>query len=142
MAYNDQTVFTESSFGAYREGFGTLREHGGTCGDGSENIVIEKQAVNYDGTDIAQTLDASYYKGTGARNSKEREIVAVRDGIDYLVRRLTPTECARLQGFPDWWEDGVRTSDSASYKMWGNGMTLPVVEWILGQIAKEGSNDD
>lgn len=140
--HNDQAIFTESSFGAYRDGFGTLREHSGTCGGGSENIVVEKQAVNYDGTGIAQTLDASYYKGTGARNGKEREIVAVRDDIDYLVRRLTPTECARLQGFPDWWEDGVRTSDSASYKMWGNGMTLPVVQWILGQIAKEGESDD
>lgn len=103
--HNDQAVFTESSFGAYREGFGTLRESGGGCGGGSENIVAEKRAVPND--------------------------------IDYSVRRLTPTECARLQGFPDWWEDGVRTSDSASYKMWGNGMTLPVVEWILGQIAKE-----
>ena len=43
----------------------------------------------------------------------------------YIVRRLTPLECCRLQGFPDWWEDGVEGSDSTRYKMWGNGMALP-----------------
>ena len=35
----------------------------------------------------------------------------------YFVRRFTPLECCRLQGFPDWWEDGVDGSDSARYKM-------------------------
>ena len=43
----------------------------------------------------------------------------------YIVRRLTPTECARLQGFPDWWTDDIPGSDSAQYKMWGNGQALP-----------------
>ena len=47
----------------------------------------------------------------------------------YTVRRLTPTECARLQGFPDDWTDGVEIngrpmSDSAKYKLWGNGIAL------------------
>lgn len=90
---------------------------------------------------------------------------------EYAVRRLTPTECARLQGFPDWWcadlaaeapsEDelafwrevwdtysrvtggGRRTdkqilkwlrdpyTDSAEYKMWGNGVALPCVWFVL-----------
>ena len=92
---------------------------------------------------------------------------------DYIVRRLTPTECARLQGFPDWWCDGLGTenpteeemifwrevfethrrimgtsskpksdsqilkwlkaphSDSAEYKMWGNGCALPNVYFVL-----------
>ena len=52
----------------------------------------------------------------------------------YVVRRLTPTECARLQGFPDWWTDGVPGSDSAKYKMWGNGMALPCMLALLNGI--------
>lgn len=55
----------------------------------------------------------------------------------YIVRRLTPLECCRLQGFPDWWEDGVEGSDSARYKMWGNGIALPCAADVLGRIAKE-----
>ena len=44
------------------------------------------------------------------------------------VRRLTPKECERLQGFPDSWTDGQ--SDSARYKQMGNAVTVNVVEWI------------
>ena len=95
---------------------------------------------------------------------------------DYTVRRLTPTECARLQGFPDWWCDALETaeptmedirywydvfetyrkitdgstkpksikqiakwlrsphSDAAEYKMWGNGVALPCVYFVLSGI--------
>lgn len=56
----------------------------------------------------------------------------------YFVRRFTPLECCRLQGFPDWWEDGVDGSDSARYKMWGNGMALPCVLYVMeGFVAEE-----
>lgn len=54
----------------------------------------------------------------------------------YIVRRLTPTECARLQGFPDWWDADVEGSDSARYKMWGNGIALPCAEFVLRRIAE------
>lgn len=52
----------------------------------------------------------------------------------YVLRRLTPTECARLQGFPDWWCDGANGSDSAQYKLWGNGVALPCVAFIMDRI--------
>lgn len=94
---------------------------------------------NYSGNGIAATLDASYYKGPGARNGKEREFL-IENGKPprkYIVRRLTPTECGRLQGFPDWWPDGADGSDSAIYKMWGNGIALPCAADVLGRIAKE-----
>ena len=55
----------------------------------------------------------------------------------YIVRRLTPLECCRLQGFPDWWEDGANGSDSARYKMWGNGIALPCAADVMRRIAKE-----
>lgn len=60
----------------------------------------------------------------------------------YIVRRLTPLECCRLQGFPDWWEDSVEGSDSARYKMWGNGIALPCAVDVLGRIAKELMTND
>ena len=130
---------------------------------------------NSSGCGIADTLTASYFKGTGTRNGKEREFIAVcigngqmnnismkpigntLDTMDdvqkvmypdeskkrkYIVRRLTPTECARLQGFPDGWTDGADGSDSAKYKLWGNGIALPCAEDVIGRIARalrEGS---
>ena len=45
------------------------------------------------------------------------------------VRRLTPTECERLQGFPDGWTEGQ--ADSNRYKQMGNAVAVPVVEWII-----------
>lgn len=59
----------------------------------------------------------------------------------YVLRRLTPTECARLQGFPDWWTDGADGSDNAKYKLWGNGIALPCAFDVLGRIAKELRSD-
>ena len=110
-------------------------------------------------TDVQPTIVA---KGPGA---------VAQDEAGYTVRRLTPTECARLQGFPDWWCDDLGTekptdeemyfwhkvfktysevtgckmksdkqikkwladpySDSAEYKMWGNGVALPCVWFVL-----------
>lgn len=102
---------------------------------------------------------------------------------DYIVRRLTPTECARLQGFPDWWCSNLGTdeptdeeldfwkdvfethrkivgnsskpksekqiikwlknphSDSAEYRLWGNGVALPCVYFVLTGIAWISSLD-
>jgi DNA (cytosine-5)-methyltransferase 1 len=54
------------------------------------------------------------------------------------VRRLTPTECERLQGFPDGWTsiaaDGKPMSDSARYRMLGNAVCVPVARWIGQRI--------
>jgi DNA (cytosine-5)-methyltransferase 1 len=52
-----------------------------------------------------------------------------------VVRRLTPTECERLQGFPDGWTDGQ--ADSNRYKQMGNAVAVPVVEWIISRMVGE-----
>lgn len=52
------------------------------------------------------------------------------------VRRLTPLECERLQGFPDNWTAGL--ADSARYRMLGNAVAVPVVQWIMRRLAEIG----
>ena len=54
--------------------------------------------------------------------------------ITSVVRRLTPTECERLQGFPDGWTD--IQSDTHRYKQMGNAVAVPVVEWLIGNLVK------
>lgn len=124
--------------------------------------------------EIASTLVATDYKDPPIINDEEE--------LEYIVRRLMPIECARLQGFPDWWCSELETedpteeeisywreifethrkivtnatkqktdkqivkwledpnSDSAEYKMWGNGVALPcvvyVMEGIMGVLRK------
>ena len=60
----------------------------------------------------------------------------------YIVRRLTPLECCRLQGFPDDWAKDIPHSDAQEHRMWGNGMALPnalyIMEGIADALAKEG----
>ncbi|TWH59562.1 DNA (cytosine-5)-methyltransferase 1 [Desulfitobacterium sp. LBE] len=55
--------------------------------------------------------------------------------IGKLIRRLTPRECERLQGFPDYWTDIPSASDSARYKALGNSVAIPCVEHVLRGIA-------
>ena len=52
-----------------------------------------------------------------------------------LIRRLTPLECERLQGFPDGWTDIPSASDSARYKALGNSVAIPCVDFVLRGIA-------
>lgn len=52
-----------------------------------------------------------------------------------LIRRLTPLECERLQGFPDGWTDIPGASDSARYKALGNSVAIPCVDFIMRGIA-------
>ena len=117
--------------------------------------------------EMASTLVASDYKDPPIINENEPY---------YIVRRLTPTECARLQGFPDWWCSDLGTedptdeeirfwadvfethrkvvtgtkksktekqirkwlkdphSDSAEYRLWGNGIALPCAYFVLSGI--------
>lgn len=59
------------------------------------------------------------------------------DAAGAMVRRLTPLECERLQGFPDGWTAGQ--SDSARYRQLGNAVAVPCVEWIARRIVQVAS---
>ena len=104
----------------------------------------EKCAVTYDTTQITSPSNRSnphpgdpcYTLSAESHPPLCMIIDQARNGRKYIVRRLTPLECCRLQGFPDWWTDGVEGSDSAQYKMWGNGIALPCAVYVLERIAK------
>jgi site-specific DNA-cytosine methylase len=59
---------------------------------------------------------------------------ASNSSCDVEVRRLTPVECERLQGFPDDWTFGQ--SDVSRYRMLGNAVAVPVVEWIAKRLVE------
>lgn len=75
------------------------------------------------------------------RNEGNREIILHGKKVKVLgIRRLTPTECARLQTIPTWYNwDGM--SDSQRYRVLGNGWTVSVISWIFQFLPKEWFND-
>lgn len=88
--------------------------------------------------DVTGALCANSHPGSYTGQDAFNDMLPVyKNERRYIVRRLTPLECCRLQGFPDWWEDGANGSDSARYRMWGNGIALPCAADVLGRIAKE-----
>ena len=117
----------------------------------------DRHAVAYDEfndsiSDVHHTLRAGTKQSTGALISFDTQFgsnantfedlsptlkasqqsPSVQGETGMAVRRLTPVECERLQGFPDNWTEGQ--SDSARYKQMGNAVAVPVVEWIIGNI--------
>jgi DNA (cytosine-5)-methyltransferase 1 len=139
--------------------------------------TIDRPAVAYAMQGFGDYKDCGVVSGLKARDYKDATDLVV-EGRRYIVRRLTPTECARLQGFPDdwghpdhkesltndeyafWmgvrnthaaingkaekqytreqmvkWYNGLHT-DSAEYKMWGNGIALPPALYCMQGIAE------
>lgn len=79
-------------------------------------------------------------KGIGNQYvSQDKCIIAGETTEEYsatnLVRRLTPLECERLQGYPDGWTDVPGASDSARYKALGNSVAIPCVEYLMQRVA-------
>lgn len=129
-------------------------QSGGTNkGDGAPLVFHGKashhQSMNPSG--VAPSLDASkeltvYYSHENRQDSiyntdapanaltVSRTRVMQSYAVDQGIRRLTPTECERLQGFPDGWTAGQ--SDAARYRQLGNAVAVPVVEWIGRRIAQ------
>lgn len=107
-----------------------------------------KQRDYKDSTDLVVGLDCEYNSFTeqygtlrAHTSGGAEEMVMSR----WVVRRLTPLECERLQGFPDGWTDigdytdstgkKRKTSDSARYKALGNSIALPFWRWMFGRMA-------
>ena len=92
--------------------------------------------VDVAGLDCRNAVENGDLCGTlqkGTSGSSLNSIHPIRNGL--LIRRLTPLECERLQGFPDGWTDIPGASDSARYKALGNSVAIPCVEFIMSRIA-------
>lgn len=108
-----------------------------------EQIYLESHPndsrIGIEGSGASQTLSSRM--GTGGGNTP----MMMEDKMGhYVVRRITPKECERLQGFPDGhtdigeWTDkkGKKrvTTDAARYKALGNSMAVPCMRWIAQRI--------
>ena len=94
------------------------------------HAVYSRQRVDdFRRNDVVSTQSARQYKDATDLICQQTEAYA------YLIRRLTPLECERLQGFPDGWTDLPGASDSARYKALGNSVAIPCVDFVLRGIA-------
>jgi DNA (cytosine-5)-methyltransferase 1 len=101
----------------------------------NEDTTLVTQPIPIDSMNhIAKALDTS----RGLDPSCNQGVMAVQQAM--AVRRLTPKECERLQGFPDNYTDikpkGKATPDGPRYKALGNSMAVPVMAWIGQRIQK------
>jgi DNA (cytosine-5)-methyltransferase 1 len=124
----------------------------GSLGNGnSAKVLFESEGVCWNtptrgekGQEIAGTLDAKSCASNRGSQANETEFITpaiVSNGdahSGFGVRRLTPIECERLQGFPDGYTFGQ--SDSIRYKQLGNAVCVTVAEWI-GKRIMEAVND-
>lgn len=114
----------------------TLTSRMGT-GEGNTPYVLEQQEV-FSQSGFADFNDpdgtfATLTKSGGSCGGDSESLISDQLDCKSIVRRLTPLECERLQGFPDNWTAGE--SDNARYKALGNSVALPCVDYIMSGIA-------
>lgn len=90
------------------------------------SIREDAKANNFSATELKTTTALQAHQPS-VQSHHEQTFIAPS-----VVRRLTPTECERLQGFPDNWTDGQ--ADSNRYKQMGNAVAVPVVQWIIDRM--------
>ncbi len=103
------------------------------------HAVMAEQIYSLDREAICQGINGKY--GFSVQENISQTIVALGPNavanIDrMIVRRFMPVEEARLQGFPDWWCADVPHKDTPEYRMWGNGVALPCVLYVMEGIAE------
>ena len=137
-------MYENYQFANYRIGCGTLKASGGDYGGGSENLIVNdkkivglnllQDPINNEG--VSPCLSAGSPTGQAA----------IGVATEYIVRRLTPLECERLQGFPDGWTDigewvdtkgkvHKESTDSARYKALGNSIAIPPWTYVLQRLS-------
>ena len=92
-------------------------------------VFSRQRADKFSPSDVASTESARQHKDATDLVSQ-----AADTDTPLLIRRLTPLECERLQGFPDGWTDLAGASDSARYRALGNSVAIPCVEHIMRGI--------
>lgn len=117
---------------------------GGPAGDECQNLVaVAPLPVDIDRAAFNQGEAAQYPPRIEASETMSTLVArgphAIQAAAPLAVRRLTPIECERLQGFPDDWTDipykGKPAADGPRYRAIGNAMAVPVMSWIGRRIA-------
>ncbi len=101
----------------------------GSYGTGGNNTPLAMEGRTYQ--NCVGALTSSDSRGVNSQYVNSDKLILESPN---LVRRLTPLECERLQGFPDGWTDLPGASDSARYRALGNSVAIPCVEFVLGRI--------
>lgn len=134
----------------------------GNMGTGGGNVPIVLETEGNEGKTIMEGVGYSlqafgkYKESEKSSTLKRRDYKYVTDlivdgsehkSVNHRVRRLTPTECEALQGFPKGWTDigewkdangkTRKCSDTSRYKALGNSIATPFWEWLLGRISKQ-----
>lgn len=118
----DKKAFELNQHGGYREtdASGTLRAAGGDYGGGSETIITESR----------RTKENTPSKPRSIKDILKKAV----QRVIYVIRRLTPVECERLQGYPDNWTkygaDGTEIADTARYRAIGNSICVFCAERV------------
>ncbi len=121
-------------------------------GTGGNNLPLVEQDASVTSTELAEEyilsarmwvdkcIEAETSHTEGAlqyAEAMEQHLQSWEPGkTPLLIRRLTPLECERLQGFPDGWTQLPDASDSARYRALGNSVAMPCVEFVMRGIAK------
>jgi DNA (cytosine-5)-methyltransferase 1 len=113
----------------------------GFLGDNEPSYTLTASSQARHGVVIAPTLSASNNPSRSPQSSEITAQVEAMVNETGVVRRLTPLECERLQGFPDGWTEGQ--ADGHRYKQLGNAVAVPVVSWIIERLVKiTGAQND
>lgn len=141
----ERKTFNEQSFSHYKESdkSSTLKAKARNIGNGSESLVVEKTYIAVDGYNGAVTGEKAASLTCKNDGLHSGPLVAEKT-ICWIVRRLTPVECERLQGYPDDytnigdWTDSKgkkhKYADSPRYKALGNSIALPQWFWLVQRM--------
>ena len=172
---NEDVSFTLNTVDRHAVAAPADDEHATFCATTGSYMTVDRERT--------PPLMARDYKDPQVINDTEKPEEREKEDPVYIVRRLTPVECARLQGFPDWWcsdlaipdptdeelafwadvwetwrgltnpdgkpktEKQLRKwladpcTDAAMYKLWGNGISLPIVYFVLSGIVWAAGKD-
>jgi DNA (cytosine-5)-methyltransferase 1 len=142
VAYNIVGGAQEGRNHAYRTEVSGCLQHKGLAATGNEAGTLVAQAFDILGTPATRggaatdVHSALRSRAPGASEASTTTVIATS-----AVRRLTPRECERLQGFPDDWTaiqyQGRPAADGPRYRAVGNAFAVPVVRWIARRLVRE-----
>ncbi len=134
-ATDHHAVFSRQRVDAFKDDSVAGTQSARQCKDATDlvcdaEVFGQSQFANF-------TPGCSTLRAQGGDHGGGSENLVTESGMDNcrLIRRLTPLECERLQGFPDGWTDVPSASDSARYKALGNSVAIPCVDYVLRGIA-------